>query len=54
MSKASKDAGQKIEELTSQLQAEKAEKSQLDQELIQSARAARAGVSRPGAAPDRN
>merc|ERR1719214_30711 len=35
MSKAAKDAGQKIEELTSQLKAEKAEKSQLDQELIQ-------------------
>merc|ERR1719253_586554 len=35
MSKASKDAGQKIQELTSQLEAEKAEKSQLDQELIQ-------------------
>merc|ERR1719453_2853085 len=35
MSKAATDAGQKIEELTSQLQAEKAEKSQLDQELIQ-------------------
>jgi len=35
MSKAATDAGQKITELTSQLEAQKAEKSQLDQELIQ-------------------
>jgi len=35
MSKAASDAGQKITELKSQLEAEKAEKSQLDQELIQ-------------------
>jgi len=35
MSTAAKDAGQKITELESQLKAEKAEKSQLDQELIQ-------------------
>jgi len=35
MSKAAEDAGQKITELNSQLEAQKAEKSQLDQELIQ-------------------
>merc|ERR1719453_1890725 len=35
MSKAAADAGQKITELTSALEAQKAEKSQLDQELIQ-------------------
>jgi len=35
MSKAAGDAGQKITELKSQLEAQKAEKSQLDQELIQ-------------------
>merc|ERR1719359_1551736 len=35
MSKSAKDAGQKITELESKLEAEKAEKSQLDQELVQ-------------------
>merc|ERR1719453_126382 len=35
MSNAAKDAAQRIEELKSKLEAEKAEKSQLDQELIQ-------------------
>jgi chromosome segregation ATPase len=35
MSKAAEDAGQKITELKSKLEAEKAEKAQLDQELIQ-------------------
>jgi len=35
MSKSAADAGQAITELTSKLEAEKAEKSQLDQELIQ-------------------
>jgi chromosome segregation ATPase len=35
MSNAAKDASQRIEELKSKLEAEKAEKSQLDQELIQ-------------------
>ena len=35
MSKAAEEASQKITELKSQLEAEKAEKSQLDQELIQ-------------------
>merc|ERR1719345_312718 len=35
MSKAAEDAAQKITELKSQLEAQKAEKSQLDQELMQ-------------------
>merc|ERR1719191_1964364 len=35
MSKAAEDAGQKIIELKSKLEAAKAEKAQLDQELIQ-------------------
>merc|ERR1719274_298456 len=35
MSKAAEEASQKITELKSQLEAQKAEKSQLDQELIQ-------------------
>jgi hypothetical protein len=35
MSKAATDAGQKIEELKSKLESEKAEKAQLDQELVQ-------------------
>merc|ERR1719482_1618967 len=35
MSKAAEDAAQKITELNSQVEAQKAEKSQLDQELIQ-------------------
>jgi len=35
MSKAAEDAGQKITELKSKLEAEKAEKAQLDQELVQ-------------------